>query len=253
MLSFLKSTLKEAKTLKVYLMFALCSIIFAYSVYLLFEEDVINRLGVEDGIFEWLTALFFFLTSVLFFCMFFYKRNIIVFFFGLIFLIGSGEEISWGQRLFNFETPETIKEQNVQGEFTLHNLEIFNNEGFNGEGKSGLSRLLAINFLYKLFWLVYCVLLPLLYFSFPFIKKIVSKINLPIPPFSLGIFFLLSWLVFRVSHQFLLPEGKTPQYYDTINEINEFVSSFLFFLLSLYFLFNTTEYHKALFKYKVRS
>jgi len=36
-----------------------------------------------------------------------------------------GEEISWGQRLFGFATPEWMRQQNFQGEFTLHNWDLF--------------------------------------------------------------------------------------------------------------------------------
>lgn len=35
----------------------------------------------------------------------------------------AGEEISWGQRIFGFETPEKIAEKNTQNEFNLHNQE----------------------------------------------------------------------------------------------------------------------------------
>lgn len=42
-----------------------------------------------------------------------------------------GEEASWGQHYFGYETPESIAERNYQKEFNLHNLEgfgaIFNN------------------------------------------------------------------------------------------------------------------------------
>jgi hypothetical protein len=37
----------------------------------------------------------------------------------------AGEEVSWGQRLLNFETPEAIAQQNRQGEINLHNSEVF--------------------------------------------------------------------------------------------------------------------------------
>lgn len=37
----------------------------------------------------------------------------------------AGEEISWGQRLFGWKTPEAIVEQNLQQETNLHNLETF--------------------------------------------------------------------------------------------------------------------------------
>lgn len=43
--------------------------------------------------------------------------------FGL--LVVSGDEISWGQRLFGLETPEAIAEVSRQGDITLHNLNYF--------------------------------------------------------------------------------------------------------------------------------
>ena len=40
--------------------------------------------------------------------------------FGFLFV--AGEEISWGQRMFQFGTPEFFEQRNVQGEVGLHNL-----------------------------------------------------------------------------------------------------------------------------------
>ena len=39
-----------------------------------------------------------------------------------LFLVGAMEEVSWGQRLFGWGTPTILREVNVQGETTLHNL-----------------------------------------------------------------------------------------------------------------------------------
>ncbi len=39
---------------------------------------------------------------------------------GLVFLLG--EELSWGQRLFGWSTPESLAEANKQGETNLHNI-----------------------------------------------------------------------------------------------------------------------------------
>jgi hypothetical protein len=36
--------------------------------------------------------------------------------------IASGEEISWGQRVLGIETPEAVREENLQEELTLHNV-----------------------------------------------------------------------------------------------------------------------------------
>ncbi len=44
----------------------------------------------------------------------------LVFTLGLFFI--AGEEISWGQRIFNFAGPEVLVERNLQNEANLHNL-----------------------------------------------------------------------------------------------------------------------------------
>ncbi len=44
-----------------------------------------------------------------------------------------GEEISWGQRIFNFSTPEVVKEDNVQGEFNLHNMAFMDDDVLGGK------------------------------------------------------------------------------------------------------------------------
>ncbi len=43
---------------------------------------------------------------------------------GLALLFGAGEEISWGQRLFGFATPEFLKTVNTQDEFNVHNINL---------------------------------------------------------------------------------------------------------------------------------
>ncbi|MCB1121119.1 MAG: hypothetical protein KJT03_06205 [Verrucomicrobiae bacterium] len=50
------------------------------------------------------------------------KRTLFVC-FGILFLFGAGEEISWGQRIFGFETPPAIREINGQDEFNVHNID----------------------------------------------------------------------------------------------------------------------------------
>ena len=43
-------------------------------------------------------------------------------FLAVLFLIAAGEEISWGQRALDIETPEWLREANAQQEINLHNL-----------------------------------------------------------------------------------------------------------------------------------
>lgn len=42
--------------------------------------------------------------------------------YGLAYIWAGGEEISWGQRIIGFESPEYFRENNDQQEFTFHNL-----------------------------------------------------------------------------------------------------------------------------------
>ncbi|MDA0256500.1 MAG: hypothetical protein O3C25_01985 [Chloroflexi bacterium] len=42
-----------------------------------------------------------------------------------VLLLAFGEEVSWGQRFFGWETPSSVAAANVQEETTLHNLALF--------------------------------------------------------------------------------------------------------------------------------
>lgn len=41
---------------------------------------------------------------------------------GMIFIVTAGEEISWGQRIIGFDTPDSLARINSQNEFNLHNI-----------------------------------------------------------------------------------------------------------------------------------
>ena len=46
----------------------------------------------------------------------------------MIFLFGAGEEISWGQRIFQIKSPSFFLQNNSQGEINLHNLYFYNHK-----------------------------------------------------------------------------------------------------------------------------
>ena len=82
----------------------------------------------EDGPIEYSTSFIYFIlffVSILFGNLFLKtKRNIqgfIFYAFSVVFIFIALEEISWGQRLFGFETPDFLS-SNLQDEFTIHNL-----------------------------------------------------------------------------------------------------------------------------------
>jgi hypothetical protein len=225
---FLKDILREINLYKWYLISALAFIVLSYSSYIFFNEPTINQIGDEDGFFENLTALVFFLTFAIFVTLFIKKRYPILLLFAAIFFIGTGEEISWGQRIFQIQTPEELQKENVQKELNFHNLKVFS--------KQEKDDILTINFLYKLFWLSYCFLLPLLFIRVKFIDKIVNAIKLPVPPVSVGFLFIGNWFLFKIIKDYLLSDGKSLQYYDLATEVGETNSAMLFFMVSLIFL-----------------
>jgi hypothetical protein len=93
-----------------------------------FRMDWYGFLIQEDGIVEWMQFVFFVLSSLLFFVAFLTKIKtnklfgIIYLLLSLGFLFISAEEISWGQRVFNVETPEYLEGRNYQNELNFHNI-----------------------------------------------------------------------------------------------------------------------------------
>ena len=209
--------------------------IVSYSIYLFLPDSAINQLGQEDGVFEYLTAFFFLGTSLFFVWQLRQKFNLFYLALALLFFMGFGEEISWGQRIFGFGTPESLAKHNVQGETTLHNLEILNSNNFDSTLKTGWKKLLTVNFLYRVFCVSYGFILPLLVLLIGPIKSLVDKIKLPVPSIVLGFCFVLSWSLFKLINSVLLPAGRDPQYYDTAGEIFEFISSLIFFAIAFAF------------------
>lgn len=51
------------------------------------------------------------------------KLGLFLFLVAITFIFLAGEEISWGQRIFDLQPTEALRERNRQGEYTLHNLE----------------------------------------------------------------------------------------------------------------------------------
>ena len=102
---------------------------FALALSILNPDAFDNEFTVEDGFVEWMTSIALFIAFLYGVRRFFRSRErfgwqgkAILIFVAVVALFGAGEEISWGQRVFGIETPETIRARNAQEEFNLHNL-----------------------------------------------------------------------------------------------------------------------------------
>jgi hypothetical protein len=87
-----------------------------------------NRLTKEDNIVEWLTVVFLFLAAVLAIMYAVISKRYAprYFWFFVLFSISCSvfaiEEISWGQRVFGFESPGYFVEHSDQQEINVHNV-----------------------------------------------------------------------------------------------------------------------------------
>ena len=128
----------------------------------------------------------------------------------------------------------------LQREATIHNIEIFNYKNFDASSKHGWHRLLEINFLFRIFCVLFGFVLPLCTFHLKQVTRLTRSLKVPIPPITVGIFFIFSWLAFRLILA-IMPQDKSFQYYDTATEIFEFLCSYVLLLTSVYFYKNRKE------------
>jgi hypothetical protein len=84
---------------------------------------------IEDSFVEWATVIFLLSAMIVSICRIIRLRNVrprlfmaVTAFLALVCFFGAGEEISWGQRIFDIQTPEYFQTYNQQGETGLHNL-----------------------------------------------------------------------------------------------------------------------------------
>ena len=183
-------------------------------------------------------ALIFFITYLqtkgfgLTFTKFKTKRNLVFFFLSLLFILAFGEEISWGQRIFNWDTPESIAKINYQQETNIHNLDFFT---FKEETDDGLlSFLLVFNAgrLFFYFWFTFLVLIPLLdHFSSRF-RAFFKRIALPIPSLYIGVLMIATLVISKIYK--LLTREMDGDFAGSIDEILEANYAVLILLLSLH-------------------
>lgn len=142
---------------------------------------------MEDGFIENGSAIFLLSSSLLLlyrlFKLFkhkdlFWKIGILA--MSLVFFFGAGEEISWGQRIFNVESSQYFIENNAQGETNLHNLVVEDTK----INKLIFSQLLTVVLV------IYLIIAPFLYRKFDWVKKLANKFAVPIVQWHHTISFL---------------------------------------------------------------
>jgi len=168
---------------------------------------------IEDGFIEWMTVLPLLLMAAISIKRIFqpaplpsayFKISLLL--FTAFCLFAAGEELSWGQRLFNWKSTDFFTANNAQKETNFHNLVV--------AGKS--INLLIFSRLLIVVMLVYLLVLPVLYQRNLKIRSLTEKFALPVPRVyqivcMIAVFGLIS----------LCPSGKRA-------ELLEFGSCFVF-------------------------
>ena len=104
----------------------LCLHAFFFSTLFVADPWTFHELTREDGWAENLTAVCFLLAGLLLFVTALVERRFfrccVYILGGMAMVFAAGEEISWGQRIFGFATPDFLMHLNDQKEFNVHNI-----------------------------------------------------------------------------------------------------------------------------------
>jgi hypothetical protein len=129
----------------------------------------------------------------------------------LVFIFGAGEEISWGQRIFNVESSQYFLENNAQGETNLHNMVV--------DGKK-INKIIFSQLLTAIL-IIYLIFTPILFRKYKWVKNIATTFAIPIVKWHQTIAFLVGTLLMS----FIPSEYKW--------ELYELAFSVIFFLIFL--------------------
>jgi len=169
----------------------------------------------EDGVIEYSTAIIFLMCSLVSARLSFKfagqrARVVIHALFAFVFFLMVGEEISWGQRIFNIGLPEALRNANVQGEINLHNMYGY-----------------FADHIFIMGVFVFGCLMPLLARFSVFYRKLFDLLGLPIasPGLAIG-FLIISMLQRSLVHVFLAPPPGAE-----LEELREFLTAVAFGLL----------------------
>jgi hypothetical protein len=225
-----------------YWLLILLLIIFSYIPLFILDLERIMQITDENHFYEIIQAIFLLLSACIMLFLFirsksegkiyFFKveRNYFYLLFFLFFFFCFGEEISWGARALRYKTPELLQRINAQKEFNIHNLWILQSYDNNDVQKTGIRSWMTSSRLFSIFWLLYCVMIPILDYISTGIHKIIRKINLPVIPVWIGSLFVLAFIFQKIVEKLWLFKNGQP-----VSEIKEAGFYFLYLVVCISF------------------
>ncbi len=181
-----KELTRTDKLAYLFLIIVLCLGIYYSNTDLHYFDTVYTK---EDGFAEYATAFLLFCISALLIyrlIKFFSNKKTLwkigVLLMALVFIFGAGEEISWGQRIFNVESSEYFLENNAQGETNLHNMVV--------DGKK-VNKIIFSQLLTAIL-IIYLIITPILFRKVKWIKNLINTFAVPIPKWHHTFAFLIT-------------------------------------------------------------
>ncbi len=152
--------------------------------------SVFEQMVIEDGVIENLTVLVLFVALCLSIFRFIKHFSVKSWMWKgtmlglcLFLLFGFGEEISWGQRIFDIPSDEFFQEKNTQGEINIHNLKL-----------GGIKLNFLISQVFTILLSIYLILFPFVYRKKEGFKNFINQAGIPIPS-KLQIIVMISSIV----------------------------------------------------------
>lgn len=146
----------------------------------------------------------------------------------LLFFFGAGEEISWGQRIFNIETPAALEQANDQEELNIHNLAVFERIKF-----------FTADHIFDIFWSIFAVAIPAASLMMERFQRVAVR-YLPIAYWGIGALFVTNYLLAKLAKLVFASAytyGIIP-YAQAVQEVKESNYELLFAFLALYLLWD---------------
>ncbi len=181
-----------------------------------YDKSVLKYYIHEDNFSENITVALYFISSLGFLLSFkINKQYKLYLFLSFLCLFISGEELSWGQRIFNIQTPEVLSQANVQNETNFHNLKYF----------SGVNDIISSRTIFNGVLLTFLVIIPIANL-FNCCNRFFLEYKVPVYPlYGLGISLLI--LIVRIFQKY----GNHSGYY--LDEVVEMSASFAFLVYSI--------------------
>lgn len=198
--------MKKKLDIKLIIIIIVFSVITLFTLRSALNERMLVNFFSEDGIAEWLQALFLLLSFIVFSINFIESLkkgelpDLIALVFALISLFAFLEEISYGQRLLGIKSPYYFERHNVHREINIHNLLPFDS---------------ATEVASFTIFLVWGIVLPFILFIKKDWRKFTDKKIIYIPSTIIAIFCLAGLLMEIICRY------KYRQYWPMSNEILE--------------------------------